>query len=229
MRLSYITKVKEHADEMMTSLRTLDVADAAAVEQLAETAANSKKVMSEYHKTWNSPSSKNFSRVLQASGMTFQELISRYQANLKFEGKFESLSDDKKILVYDSIVKASGKESSTVDLIKNIIQTGKVHKKAGTAFLLFIAGTLVWNIFSSEHKVDTELSNLGGGILGKVLGITTGIAGAIVLGSFASWFVKRFFTSSGYPVIVTTDLHYNYVAQTPDGVALARQIAHGSN
>lgn len=129
----------------------------------------------------------------------------------------------------------------------------KALKVAGIAMFLFNAGMIVWDIYSSEQKLQTAtrhavvaLASAGGAMLGDIVGVAlssallaagvstffvvtvgilTGILGAFILGEFVGWLIDLIFSSGGNTPF-STDQHRCYVAVMPDGETLARQIAH---
>lgn len=149
--------------------------------------------------------------------------------------------------MYEKIIEASGRGRVIVNQLSAALGV------AGIAVLLFTAGMMVWDIFSSEHILQTAahdavvtVASVGGAMLGEVVGtalstelvgveasalfvlmagIVTGIVGAFILGAFAGWLIDLIFGSGGSATL-STDGHRCYVAPMPDGVVLARQIAH---
>ncbi|KAK1296398.1 hypothetical protein QJS10_CPB15g02079 [Acorus calamus] len=205
--------------------------------------------MLEYTRKHQSPVSRNFSKMLKDTGVKFQDLMQRYQVKLNFEGPFSDLQDEQKLQVHEEIIEASGRGRVIVNNLS------KAFGFAGIAVLLFTAGMMVWDIFSSEHVLQTATrdavvtaASVGGAMLGEVIGvaiptlvgleatplfiivsgIVTSIVGAYILGEFAGWLIDLIFGSGGTATL-STDGHRCYVASMPDGEALARQIAHQDN
>ncbi|XXG59174.1 hypothetical protein AAC387_Pa04g1300 [Persea americana] len=93
-----------------------------------------------------------------------------YQVKLELDGLFENLEDAEKIQVYNEIIKASGRGN----VIVNSLSTFAGY--AGIAVILFTAGMMVWDIFSSEHILQTAthdavviVASVGSASLGEVV------------------------------------------------------------
>lgn len=149
--------------------------------------------------------------------------------------------------MYQKIIEASGRGNITVN------ELSKAFGVAGIAVLLFAAGMMVWDIFSADHIIQRAtydavvgVASVGGAMLGEVVGValatslpgveasaffvllagvTFSLAGAFLLGEFAAWLVDLIFGSGGSATL-STDGHRCYVGPLPDGMVLARQIAH---
>ncbi|KAJ8769818.1 hypothetical protein K2173_008224 [Erythroxylum novogranatense] len=117
--------------------------------------------------------------------------------------------------VYNSIIRASGRGRITVN------QVSKALGATGMAVLIFTAGIAVWDVFTSDNKLQTATESaaqvvgvVGGGTLGEfaatalamgVLGavassvfvvvarIVGGFAGSYILGKFAVSLVDKVF------------------------------------
>ncbi|KAA8536978.1 hypothetical protein F0562_029456 [Nyssa sinensis] len=253
LRMNFLNKIGEHAKTLMNELRVLQEVDPGNVTnaaRLAKEAAQYKNAMLEYTKKYQNPMSRSFPKWLKESGLKFEDLVQRYQAKLKFDGPFKHLEDTKKIKVYEEIIEPSGRGKVIVNNLS------KAFGIAGIAVLLFTAGIMVWDIFSSEHILETAtrdvvstIALVGGAMLGKVVGaalstvlvgvkasalfvlmagIISSIVGAFILGEFAGWFIDLIFGSGGSTPL-STDGHQCYIAPMADVEALARQMAHQSN
>lgn len=123
----------------------------------------------------------------------------------------------------------------------------------GAAVVVITAGLMVWDIYSSDHKIQTATHDavvstaaMGGAILGDIIGaaiatdlvgveatsmfvamagFATGLLGAFILAGIAGGLIELIIGSGG-AIDINTDDHKCYVAGMPDGVVLACQIAH---
>ncbi|KAK1297661.1 hypothetical protein QJS10_CPB15g02087 [Acorus calamus] len=249
LRLNYLNKISDHSKTLMNALNELNPKSVIEVQGLAEDAATYRNAMLEYTRKYQSPASRNFSKMLKDTGVKFEDLVQRYQAKLKFEGPFSDLQEEQKLQVYEEIIEASGRGRVVVNNLS------KALGFAGIAVLLFTAGMMVWDIFSSERVLQTATrdavvtaASVGGAMLGEVIGvaiptmvgleatplfiivsgIVMSIVGAYILGEFAGWLIDLIFGSGGTAPL-STDGHRCYVSSMPDGEALARQIAHQDN
>ncbi|KAK8934541.1 hypothetical protein KSP39_PZI014242 [Platanthera zijinensis] len=249
LRMNYLDKISKHAASLLNELRELDPEDVISARRLAEDAVKYKDAMLEYTRQSQSIASRNFSKWLKDSGMTFEDLVKRYQTKLSFDGPFEELEDQQKLQVFEKIIEASGRESVIVN------QLSTAAGIAGVAVLIFTAGIMVWDIFSSEHVLQAathdvlvSLTSVGSAMLGELIGaaveteligieasalfvafagIATGILGAFIIGEFVGWLIDLIIGSGGNAPLSTDGL-ISYVAPMPDGVVLARQIAHNN-
>ncbi|KAK1296270.1 hypothetical protein QJS10_CPB15g02100 [Acorus calamus] len=142
---------------------------------------------------------------------------------------------------------AHGKGYDWILACSNPQEKNYVKKKVLTA------GTMVWEIFSSEHVLQTVtrdavvaatlasdemLREVVGAAVSTILigveaaplfvllaGVVTSIVRAFFLGEFASWLIDLIFGSGGTAPL-STDGHQCYISPMPDGEVLARQIVH---
>ncbi|KAK1271558.1 hypothetical protein QJS04_geneDACA013023 [Acorus gramineus] len=219
LRINYLNKMSDHSKTLMKALDELDPENQTNVASLAKDVALYKNTMIDYTKKYQSPASKDYSKWIKDTGLTFPDLVKRYQMELDFDGLFTDLLDKEKLQV-------------------------------------LTAGMMVWEIFSSEHVLQTvtrdavvTAASAGGEMLGEVVGaaistilvgveaaplfvllagVVTSIVGAFFLGEFAGWLIDLIFGSGGTAPL-STDGHRCYVSPMPDGEVLARQIAHQDN
>ena len=149
--------------------------------------------------------------------------------------------------MYDNIIKASGRKSVSKSWFS------KVKSVGGVAVVVITAGLTVWDIYSSDNKIETAthdavvtVAGTAGAILGEIIGaaiatkvvgvqatslfatmagFATGFLGAFILGAIAGSLLGLIINTGG-DTPIPTDGHKCYVAPMPDGVVLARQIAH---
>ncbi|XP_057960164.1 uncharacterized protein LOC131152344 [Malania oleifera] len=248
VRSCYLSKIKEHADELITTLREMHPKDVTKIAKMADDAAQYRNEMLEYFRSWQSPASRSFSKYLKQSGKTFEQLVTIYQGELNFAGEFKNLSEAQKLEVYNKIIEKSKRGRPSVNI------GARIAGSVGLAVLLFTAGVMVWDIFSSEHEIPKAVhdvvvttASVGGAMLGQLIGTTlarnvlvgvqamelfvaltgliTGILGAFIIGEFAGWLIDLIIGSAS-SVPFSTDGLKCYVAPMPDGIALARQILH---
>ncbi|KAK8934418.1 hypothetical protein KSP39_PZI014238 [Platanthera zijinensis] len=247
LRMNYLDKISKHATTLINGLQELDPKNVINVRRLAKDAVLYRNAMLEYTRKNQSIASRNFSKWLKDSGLKFEELVKRYQTKLKFDGPFENLEEQQKLQVYEEIIEASGRGRVIVNQFSTAVGI------AGIAVLLFTAGMMVWDIFSSDHILQAatrdavvSAASIGGAMLGEVVGaalatelvgvqasalfvlfagIATSILGAFIIGGFVGWLIDLIIGSGGNATLSTDGLR-SYVAPMPDGVVLARQIAH---
>ncbi|XP_034206458.1 uncharacterized protein LOC117620381 [Prunus dulcis] len=246
LRKDYVEKITEHVEMLGNALEVAD-----GVVYVAKEATEYRRAMYEYtrrHQTSGGSVSRQFSRWLEESGIKFEGLVQRYQAQLKFQGRFKDLKDVQKIQAYEEIIVASGGRGSV-----RINRLLKGFRAAGIAVNLFVAGLTVWEIFTADiplekatHEAVVIAASAGGLLLGEVVGVALatcvcpnpvsvvmvgiifGIAGAFLLGEFAGWLVNLIFEAGGSFNTLSTDGHQCYIAPMPNGVILALQIVHQS-
>ncbi|KAM1003013.1 hypothetical protein FF1_003328 [Malus domestica] len=239
LRSHCVEKVREHVKLLADAIEVVRN-----VNDVAKEVTEYRKAMLEYTRRHQNPPSREFSRWLKGSGIKYEELVQRYQAKLKFRGRFKDLKDVQKIQVYEEIIEASGRGK-----VKGH-RLSKVLGVAGISVFLFSAGVTVWEIYLADNPLQTAtraavvaMSSVGGATLGSAIGVAlssclpvhplfvvmagiiVSIAGAFILGDFAGWLVDLIFKSGGSTTLSTEGLRC-YVAPMPDGVALARQILH---
>ncbi|KAK8923737.1 hypothetical protein KSP39_PZI019047 [Platanthera zijinensis] len=219
LRMNYLDKISKHATTLINGLQELDPENVINVRRLAKDAVLYRNAMLEYTRKNQSIASRNFSKWLKDSGLKFEELVERY--------------------VYEEIIEASGRGRVIVNQFSTAVGI------AGIAVLLFTAGMMVWDIFSSEHILQAatrdavvSAASIGGAMLGEVVGaalatdlvgveasalfvlfagIATSILGAFIIGGFVGWLIDLIIGSGGNATLSTDGLR-SYVAPMPDGV-----------
>ncbi|KAF3447936.1 hypothetical protein FNV43_RR08643 [Rhamnella rubrinervis] len=159
----------------------------------------------------NSRASQEFSKNLRESGIVFQTLVKRYQASLGFDGPFEYLKDEQKLLVYDAIIEASGPGKVLNDKILNAnalprsssrssIESKDVSIKDAGVFL-YNAAHITWDVYTSDHPIQTamrdavkQVASKGGAVLKEI------VKAAIVTGLDGIEATSLFVTGSGFVV-----------------------------
>ncbi|KAK9735909.1 hypothetical protein RND81_04G237200 [Saponaria officinalis] len=190
LRLEFLNQVREHADTLIPRIKqlgdgTLELQEIEAkARELIEEFSVFKEAMFQSLVKQADPSFRNFSLAIKISGNSFEDLVSKYQMKLArevspaFSKPFELLDEEQKIEVYDEIIKSSGRGtylSSTAY---------KAVNKIGKGLLIFTLAMSAWDIYSSEHKLQTALSEFaefGAGYVGGYVGEITGAAVATYL------------------------------------------------
>ncbi|XP_020251376.1 uncharacterized protein LOC109828830 [Asparagus officinalis] len=252
VRQAYLTKIKGHAEELLSVLKTLGPQDVANARALAETAAYFKDATANFfEKSQSFYSSKTFSKLVKERGIKFPDLIREYQARLGFEGNFKDLTNAQKLKVYNEIIGESGRGKIVLEVIDTTLAA------AGIALLVFSMGTMVWDIFTAERPLEVATKNamtlaagLGGAAIGSVVkaaipslvdeveistvflecaGFITSVAGGFIITAVAGLLLDLIFHSGGEtPPPNLTDGHICFVAPLPDGAALAHELVHGN-
>ncbi|XP_057957975.1 uncharacterized protein LOC131150916 [Malania oleifera] len=247
VRKDYLQKIRDHVDTLLSVLDDLDAAERSAVVVVGEGVVQYKNAMLIYTRQFKSTLSSNFSAGLKNEGIKYENLVQTYVNKLGFQGHFKDLSDEQKAQVYESIIARSGRESSP---IKDVMSAAS--KAKGIAVNVYKVGSVVWDIYTSDHKFKTatrdavvSIAKEGGSELGEVIGaalatdlleveaealfvtlagIAGGFIGSFIVGAFAGWLMDAILDTTTFPSS-TEGLHC-YVSSLPDGVALARAIAH---
>ncbi|KAF5955160.1 hypothetical protein HYC85_008016 [Camellia sinensis] len=247
VRKDYLSKISTHVESLIKELGNLNTGNPSDVSTLKEEAAKYKESMLKFINKYRSSASTEFSRWVNQQGLTFDKLVQKYQHIRGLGGLFKDLKEEDKILVYDDIMQASGRGS----VIKSWLS--KAKSIGGAAVVVITAGLMVWDIYSSDHKIQTATHDavvstaaMGGAILGDIIGaaiatdlvgveatsmfvamagFATGLLGAFILAGIAGGLIELIIGSGG-TTDIKTDNHKCYVAPMPDGVVLARQIAH---
>ncbi|KAM0956255.1 hypothetical protein ACFX15_023941 [Malus domestica] len=241
VRMDYVNKIEKHVDGLRAELDD----DLTNMEELARKASTFRNDMLEIARGSQSPASRQYSRWIKETGKSFEELVQKYQTDLGYGGLlFEELEDVVKIRVFGKIIFASGRANI------NVTAYSKMFGAAGIAVLIFATGFMVWDIFSADNPLQTAVrdavitaASIGGAMIGELVGvalaamvtanpllilmagITASIAGAFLIGEFATWLIDVVFGSGGRASLSTMG-HRCYVAHLPDGSVLARRIAH---
>ncbi|KAG5525276.1 hypothetical protein RHGRI_031829 [Rhododendron griersonianum] len=249
LRTSYLSKVSEHSKSLIKRLSELNPRDLASVEHLTEELVVSNNAALESMRKRQSPASRSFSKLkwIDGTGLNPDKLVKKAQEKLGFKGPFKDLKEEEKLQVYEKILLESGHGGIVEKWLSRAVGA------AGMAVLVFTAGTMVWDILSSEHPFQTAsrdaveiAASVGGGMLGEVVGaavatellagvevsplfvtiagLAGGIGGAFIFGAFAGLLIDSLIHSGGSAGF-STERHRCFVARMPDGVALARQIA----
>ncbi|KAK1297663.1 hypothetical protein QJS10_CPB15g02081 [Acorus calamus] len=81
LRLNYLNKISDHSKTLMNALNELDPTNVINVQRLAKDAATYRNAMLEYTRKYQSPASRNFSKMLKDTGLKFQDLVQRYDSH----------------------------------------------------------------------------------------------------------------------------------------------------
>ncbi|KAJ8769821.1 hypothetical protein K2173_008227 [Erythroxylum novogranatense] len=215
LRRHYLDKIKENANALVKALQEIDPHNVVNVQRLAKDAATFRNAMLEYVRQKSRPVSRYFAQWLKDTGLSFGAVVQKYQKELKFEGPFRNLGDAQKLQVYNSIIKASGRGRVIVNNVS------KYLGGAGMAVFIIAAGISVWDVFTSDNKLQAATENasqilgvVGGGTLGEfaatalatgllgavaspvfvvVAGVVGGFAGSYLLGKYAVSLVDKVF------------------------------------
>ncbi|KAM7269978.1 hypothetical protein ACFE04_029192 [Oxalis oulophora] len=244
LRIHYLKKIKSCSDSLVEDLRDLTNKNGDEVVKLAKRATSTKNVALEFAKNFRSPVYHTYSKHLKDTGVTFQKLVDRYREKLYPYKAFNLLDEPEKIEVFEQIIMASG--------CGKLVASGAIGVLSAVdiSMTMFSAGMMVWEIFTSAYPVETAVrdsvmaaADVGGtavgefagaamaamvgidGVFATLAGIATGFVGAFIIGAFVGEILDMIFATGGKDVS-STDGHKAYVAIMPDGLALARQIAH---
>jgi len=77
LRMHYLEKIKNHADELLEAVGKLDPKDVTKAEDLAKEATHYKDAADKFLDKYQSGASKEFADKLKAEGTTFEELIEK--------------------------------------------------------------------------------------------------------------------------------------------------------
>ncbi|KAH7510609.1 hypothetical protein FEM48_ZijujUnG0108000 [Ziziphus jujuba var. spinosa] len=184
IRRDYLEKITSHLQNLVKELDDLDTSNSADVTALAEQIQHYNEAVIKYTKmTQNTRASEDFSRRLRNSGIDFPTW---YQAQLGFSGQFEKLTDEQKILVYDSIIEASGRGKVLNHIVlkaisvpgnfrSNQLKDITIKDAAAKAVLLKNAAVITWDVFTAKHPIKAATrdaiviaANKGWGIIGRL-------------------------------------------------------------
>ncbi|XP_057958767.1 uncharacterized protein LOC131151542 [Malania oleifera] len=248
VRKGYLQKIRDHVDVLLSVLDDLDAAEQNPVAVVANGVVQYKNAMLIYTRQFKSTLSSNFSAALKNEGVKYENLVQLYASKLGFQGHFKDLEDEQKAQVFESIIATSGRESSP---IKDVMSTAS--KAKGIAVNVYKVGSVVWDIYSSDHKFKKETIDAiaavvkeKGAELGEIINAAldtellvveaealfvtlAGIAGGFfirefIVGTFVGWLMDALLGTATFPSSAK-GLHC-YISSLPDGVALARAIAH---
>ncbi|XP_048326314.2 uncharacterized protein LOC125421404 [Ziziphus jujuba] len=200
LRRDYLDKVIAHVHNLIKELDELDAGSAKDVADLTNQIRHYNKAIKQYVRmSANSEASKEFSSTIYDGGIDFPTLVQTYQTALGFGGEFKHLKDDQKLLVYDSIIEASGRgkvlDEETLRAIGSYqgdsLDKASIDIKdiAGKAHLLFKAASIAWDIYTAENPIKeaarsavVEVAKKGGAVLGDIVGAaaTAAVDGAAV-------------------------------------------------
>ncbi|KAM7486123.1 hypothetical protein LguiA_002132 [Lonicera macranthoides] len=249
VRLSYVQKLSDHANALLSALEELDPQNVINARRLANDAIKYRDAMVRYLQNYKNGLSTAFSNWVKSQGLTFAELVEKFQLELGYEGEFSDLEDTQKLEVYKKIITESGQED-IFQMEMDITEVG------GVAVFLLTAGIMVWDIFTSAHietfARDTvqTFANISGGLIGNVIAdvaativadtilaseifltgvaLLSGIGATFIIAEIAGLFLDMIFGSGGKKVFSTDNIKC-YVAPLPDGAEIANQILHDKN
>ncbi|KAK9735920.1 hypothetical protein RND81_04G238000 [Saponaria officinalis] len=177
LRLDFLKKVRDHADSLIPRINEITDPEGSLeaweielkAKDLIKELSVFKDAMFKSFVKKTDPSFRNFSKSIKLSGNSFEDLVSKYQKKLirekgaAFNKQFELLEDEEKF------------ESNTAY---------KTVDKIGKGLLIFTLAMSVWDIYSSEHKLQTtttEVAEFGAGYAGGYIGEIAGAAVATYL------------------------------------------------
>ncbi|XP_057957978.1 uncharacterized protein LOC131150918 [Malania oleifera] len=150
VRKDYLQKIRDHVDVLLSVLDDLNAADQKAVVVVGDGVVQYKNAMLIYTRQFNSTLSSNFSAALKDERIKYEKLVQRYVDKLGFQGHFKDLDEEQKAQMYESIIATLARESSP---IKDVMST--TSKVKGDAVKLYKVGSMVWDIYLSDHKFKT--------------------------------------------------------------------------
>ncbi|KNA15572.1 hypothetical protein SOVF_097140 [Spinacia oleracea] len=255
MRVTVVEKLKTHFDDLSTELNMADSRDMNDFESLAEEVSYHKNSMWEYTTNMRSKTSraqsKAYSDVLKLQGIEFPSLVDRHKNMLGYKDEFEFLEEDQKLEVYNSIIEESGR--AKMPAIYRRSKT-RATSAGGIATMAVTAGMMAWDIFTSEHKLETVLttgvsllsgavsyavnvavsSAVGSVVANTQLGILLVSSAGFVVGALvgilfaaATGAILAAILGTGGKVPQNLDNLKFYSATMPNGMALANEISHG--
>ncbi|KAF3447775.1 hypothetical protein FNV43_RR08479 [Rhamnella rubrinervis] len=173
----------------------------------------------------------------------------------------EAVTNFTKMSVYDAIIEASGRGKVLNHKILNAIalprSSSSIESKdisiMDAGMLLYNAATITWDVYTSDHPIQTAMRNAvkqvaskGGAVLKVIvkaavstglkgiaatslfvtgIGFVVGILGSYILGEIAGDIFDLIFGSGGTKPLPNEDFIF-YVADMPNGKDLAKQIAN---
>ncbi|KAF3447779.1 hypothetical protein FNV43_RR08483 [Rhamnella rubrinervis] len=196
LRRTYLDKITTHVDNLIKDLNDLNTSNPIDVATLTNQIQHYKEAVTNFTEmSVNSRASQEFSKNLRESGIEFQTLVKRYQASLGFDGPFEYLKDEQKLLVYDAIIEASGRGKVLNHKILNAIalprsSSSSIESKdmsiKDAGMLLYNAAHITWDVYTSDHPIQTamrdavkQVASKGGAVLKEIVkaAIVTGLEG----------------------------------------------------
>ncbi|KAK1296620.1 hypothetical protein QJS10_CPB15g02092 [Acorus calamus] len=199
LRLNYLNKISDHSKTLMNALNELNPKSVIEVQGLAEDAATYRNAMLEYTRKYQSPASRNFSKMLKDTGVKFEDLVQRYQVKLNFEGHSVIHKTNKSYSI--RAWKSCGEQP-----IKGIWVCGDSCVAFHGGHDGEVIGVAIPTMVGLEA---TPLFII-------VSGIVMSIVGAYILGEFAGWLIDLIFGSGGTAPL-STDGHRCYVSSMPYG------------
>ncbi|KAL9233559.1 hypothetical protein vseg_008544 [Gypsophila vaccaria] len=190
LRNDFLSKVRGHADSLIPRINELREGSLEVWEielkakDLIEELSVFKEAMYKSLIKKTDPSFRHFSKAIKLSGNSFEDLVSKYQKKLvrergpEYDKPFELLEDAQKIEVYDEIIKSSGRGTFLSNNMYKVVNT------LGKGLLIFTLAMSAWDIYSSEHKLQTtvsEVAEYGVGYFGGYIGEMGGAAVATYL------------------------------------------------
>ncbi|KAG6469615.1 hypothetical protein ZIOFF_070545 [Zingiber officinale] len=211
LRRSYLDKMTDHQLQLFQALEELDTSSGDAVLDFTESIQeHDRLVMSYMRLNLNPHASAEFSRYLRNVGIGFDELVRSYQNRLGFTGRFEDLEIEQKLeIIWDVYSSDHPITTATREALVLAAETGgaALEKLVGVAIATQLTGQAATTLFVTA------------------VGLIGGFVGGFILGAVAGFLFDRVFSSGGQAVL-PTDGFILYVAAMPNGLHLAKQIAH---
>jgi hypothetical protein len=168
LRQQYIFQIKTAAITFNTRL-----AAEGNFAELAEEAVQARNTTLNLTRAKLSRTAGAFSQWMKEQGLTYEQLRARYTER-SFPGvTFENLSDEQKIIVYQDIIRASGRANAIITNVSMVMGV------MGAAMIILILGCLVWDVVESSNPTLTAVKDavtLGAGIAGAEAGSELGVA-----------------------------------------------------
>ncbi|KAM7489126.1 hypothetical protein LguiB_026610 [Lonicera macranthoides] len=236
VRLSYVQKLSDHANALLSALEELDPQNVINARRLANDAIKYRDAMVRYLQNYKNGLSTAFSNWVKSQGLTFAELVEKFQLELGYEGEFSDLEDTQKLEVYKKIIKESGQEDifqmemdiTEVGGVAVFLLTAETFARDTVQTFANISGGLIGNVIADVAATIVADTILASEIFLTGVALLSGIGATFIIAEIAGLFLDISFGSGGKKVFSTDNIKC-YVAPLPDGAEIANQILHDKN
>lgn len=166
VRADYLKLIKMSSDEFIELVKSGQITP----EEGARRASTLRNFVLDLSRGKDSELGRAFAESLKKEGLSFDKLLHRY-AQKKFNLNFSALTKIQQDAVYLEVVLASGRDRSSVSKLAPMLG------KAGRVFLVASIAISVYNVATSEDKVNAA-GKEGASILGGIAGGAAGGAAA---------------------------------------------------